>query len=361
MALFSPLKLRGLTIRNRAWISPMCQYSAVDGVPQPWHLVHLGARAAGGAGLVIAEATGIEPEGRITLGCTGIWNDEQVAAWSGITAFIKKQGAVPGIQIAHAGRKASTYMPNDAENGSIPLGKGGWVTKAPDGRPFGTLASPKALTIAEIRELREKWVAAAKRALAAGFEVLEIHAAHGYLFHQFLSPLSNSRTDEYGGSFENRTRFLLETVAAVRAAWPENLPLFVRLSTTDWVEGGWNADESVALARLLLKAGVDLIDCSSGGATPDAKVPVAPGYQVANATRIRREAGIPVGAVGVITDAHQAENIVESGEADAVLIARASLDDPNWPAHAAEALGVAEVPYAPQYAWVRKMRPLPKK
>lgn len=352
--LFEPLTLRSVTFRNRAWISPMCMYSAEEGMPQPWHMVHLGSRASGGAGCVMAEATAVEPEGRISPSDTGLWNDEQVDAWRPITAFIRSQGAVPAVQIAHAGRKASTREPWFEKRGGVPEDEGGWTPRSVGTEKFVRAHNkPHMLTIEEIHELREKWVASAKRALAAGFRFLEIHSAHGYLFHQFLSPISNKRTDEYGGSFENRTRFLLETTSAVRDAWREDLPLAVRLSTTDWVEGGWDVEQSIEVSKHLRERGVDLIDCSSGGATMDAEIPVGPGFQVPNAARIRKEAGIAVGAVGVITEATQAEEILQKGDADAIFIARASLDDPYWPVHAAVELGVEPLPLPKQYAWVK--------
>ncbi len=352
--LFEPYQLRSVSFRNRIWVSPMCMYSAEEGIPQPWHMVHLGSRAAGGAGCVMAEATSVEPEGRISPSDAGLWNDEQVAAWRPITAFIRSQGAVPAVQLAHAGRKASTREPWYEVRGGVPLDEGGWIPKSVgEDRFVLSHNKPEMLAIEEIHELRDKWVSAARRALEAGFRFIEIHAAHGYLFHQFLSPLSNKRTDEYGGSFENRTRFLLEVTRAVREVWREDLPLAVRLSTTDWVEGGWDADQSVELARLLKKCGVDLIDCSSGGATPDAEIPVAPGYQVPNAARIRRESDVPVGVVGLITDPAQAEGILSRGDADVVLLGRASLDDPYWPIHAAVELGIEQPPLPKQYAWVK--------
>ncbi len=353
--LFDPFTLKSVTLRNRLGVSPMCMYSSEDGVANDWHLVHLGARAAGGAGLVIAEATAVSPEGRITPGDAGIWADKHVEPLVRITRFIKSQGAVPGVQIAHAGRKASAAKPWDGGN-HLANNAGGWETVAPSAIPFGDglNKTPRELTLAEIARLQSDFAAAAKRALAAGYEWLELHAAHGYLSHEFLSPLSNQRTDRYGGSFENRTRFLLETTRAVRATWPERLPLTVRISCTDWIEGGWTIDESVELAKALKSEGVDLIDCSSGGTSAAAKIPVGAGYQVLFAERVRREAGIATAAVGMITDPMQADQIVRTGQADLVLMARESLRDPNWPLRAAKALHVKPAPAAPvQYgrAW----------
>jgi 2,4-dienoyl-CoA reductase-like NADH-dependent reductase (Old Yellow Enzyme family) len=353
--LFAPLTVKSVTLRNRIGVSPMCQYSATDGMPNDWHLVHLGSRAVGGAGLIIAEATGVVPEGRITPGCTGLWSDRHAEAFAPIAHFIRQHGAVPGIQIAHAGRKASAALPWHGGN-HLADDAGGWPTVSASALAFGGGLDkvPHALTVPEIRQVQRHFVAAARRALAAGFEWLELHSAHGYLSHQFLSPLSNARTDHYGGSFENRTRFLLETATAVRAVWPDRLPLTARLSCTDWVEGGWDIGQSVELARRLKALGVDLIDCSSGGAAHDAKVPVAPGFQVPFAERVRREADIATAAVGLITEAKQADDIVRSGRADLVLLAREELRDPYWPAHAARALGQTEALKPPaQYlrAW----------
>lgn len=336
--LFTPVQVRKTTIRNRAWVAPMCQYSAVDGVPNDWHLVHLGSFARGGAGLVITEASAVSPEGRISPADAGIWNDTQRDAWARIVAFLREQGATPGMQLAHAGRKASTRAPFDGR-GSVPADEGGWETVAPSAVAYPGYDTPRELTGAEIDQVVEDFVAAAGRALDAGFEVLEVHAAHGYLIHQFLSPLSNQRTDEYGGSFDNRVRLLLRVVEAVRAAVPESTPLLVRISATDWVEGGWDADDSVALAKLLREADVDLIDVSTGGNAP-AEIPVEPGYQVAYARRIRAEADIPTGAVGLITEPKQAEEILTDGAADVVLLARAMLRDPHWALRAAHELGV---------------------
>lgn len=338
--LFTPFTLQSVTLRNRIGVSPMCQYSSDDGVATDWHLVHLGARAVGGAGLVIAEATAVSPEGRITPGDAGIWADKHVEPLVRINRFIKAHGAVPGVQLAHAGRKASAARPWDGGD-HLANEAGGWTPVAPSAVAFGDGLDkvPHALGVEEIRGVQSDFVAAARRSLAAGYEWLELHSAHGYLSHEFLSPLSNQRTDRYGGSFENRVRFLLETTQAVRAVWPQHLPLTVRLSCTDWIEGGWTIDESVELAKRLKAEGVDLIDCSSGGGAAHAKIPVAPGYQVPFAERIRREAGIATAAVGLITQAHQAEDIIQRGQADIVLLAREVLRDPYWPAHAARELG----------------------
>ncbi len=337
--LFSPFDLGGTTIRNRIWVSPMCQYSATDGLPNDWHLVHLGSLARGGAGLVMTEATAVVPEGRISPEDTGIWNDEQQAAWARVVDFIHEQGAVAAIQLAHAGRKASTFSPWNGR-GSVSITEGGWQTVAPSPVPFPGLEEPRALSLGDIDALTTAFADAARRSVAAGFDVLEIHAAHGYLLHEFYSPLSNKRTDEYGGSFENRVRLLLQVVAAVQAAVPDETPVVVRISATDWVEGGWTLDDSVELARMLRAAGVALVDVSSGGNVAKAPIPVGPGYQVELARRIRRDAGIATGAVGLITEAKQAEEILEEGDADVVLLARALLRDPHWPLRAAHELGV---------------------
>jgi 2,4-dienoyl-CoA reductase-like NADH-dependent reductase (Old Yellow Enzyme family) len=346
--LFAPLTIHGITFRNRIAVSPMCQYSSEDGFATDWHLVHLGSRAVGGAGLVMVEASAVEARGRITPGDHGIWKDAHIEMLSRITAFIKTQGSVPAIQIAHAGRKASCRVPWEGGNVILP-GEGGWQCVAPSGIPFNEgNPAPAELSVAEIRELTQAFAAAARRALAAGFEVLEIHSAHGYLLHEFLSPLSNQRRDDYGGAFENRARFLLEVTDSVRAVWPERLPLWVRISATDWADGGWTADDSVRLAALLREKGVDLIDCSSGGLVPYAKIPNSPGYQVPFAQRIKRESRILTGAVGLITEPEQADGIIRDAKADVVLLARAFLRDPYWPLHAAQALR-AEVAPPVQY------------
>lgn len=337
--LFSPLTLRGVTLPNRIAVSPMCMYSSPDGFATDWHLVHLGTRATGGAGLVIMEATGVAPEGRISPLDNGIWKDEHIAKLRQITAFCHTQGAPIAIQLAHAGRKASMTPPFIGEK-LVSVSEGGWQAVAPSAIPFAPhYCQPVALTTEGISQVVESFRAAARRSLEAGFDIIEIHAAHGYLLHEFLSPLSNQRTDEYGGSFHNRTRALLEVVAAVREVWPESQPLFVRISATDWAEGGWDIGESVELAKILRGRGVDLIDTSSGALVPGVKIPLGPGYQTPFADRIRREAGIPVGAVGLITQPAQADQIIRNGQADIVLLAREMLRDPYWPMHAAAMLG----------------------
>lgn len=350
--LFAPLTIKSVTLRNRIGVSPMCMYSAADGVMNDWHLVHLGARAAGGAGLVIAEATAVAPEGRITPGDAGLWSDVQIEPIARTNRFVKAQGAVAGVQLAHAGRKAGAARPWEG-GAHLSNDAGGWPVIAPSAVAFGGVLNkvPMAMTEAEIVRVQQDFAAATRRAFRAGYDWMELHAAHGYLAHQFLSPKSNQRTDRYGGNFENRIRFLLETTRAVRAVWPENLPLTVRLSCTDWVEGGWTVEESVELARRLKTEGVDLIDCSSGGGVADAKVPVGPGYQVQFAERIRREAGIATAAVGLITEAAQADAIVREGRADIVLLARELLRDPHWPLRAAQILGMKDTAQPPlQYA-----------
>lgn len=350
--LFQPLTIKSVTLRNRIGVSPMCQYSSNEGVATDWHLVNLGALALGGAGLVIAEATAVAPEGRITPGCAGIWGEQHMAPLARVNHFVKQAGAVPGIQIAHAGRKASAARPWDG-GAHLAETNGGWPIIGPSALAFGGELPrvPRAMTADDIVRVRQDFVAAARRSLAAGYEWLELHAAHGYLFSEFLSPLSNTRTDNYGGSFYNRVRFLLETTRAVRAVWPEHLPLTVRISCTEWVPGGWEIEQSIELARLLKAEGVDLMDCSSGGNVPDAKVPVAPGYQVPFAERIRHEAGIATAAVGKITKPAQAEEIIRDGRADVVLLARAFQRDPFWTVHAQWALGVNDALTPPgQYA-----------
>ena len=338
-SLFEPHTQRGVTFRNRVAVSPMCQYCVGDGLVGDWHLVHLGSRAAGGAGLVMAEATAVVPEGRITLGDTGLWSDDHAERFARVARFIKTQNAVPGIQLAHAGRKASCAVPQDGGEPLTP-GQGAWQTVAPSAIPFrDSDPVPKALDQVGIDALLDAFDAATDRAVGAGFEVIELHAAHGYLFHEFLSPISNERRDQYGGSFENRARLLVTVARRTRARIPERMPLWVRVSATDWVDGGWDVDQSVELARLLKTAGVDLIDTSSGGMVPHAKIPTAPGYQVPAAGRIKREAGIETGAVGLITEAHQAQAILDAGDADVILLAREMLRDPYWALHAAEELG----------------------
>ena len=346
--LFSPLTIKGVTFRNRIAVSPMCQYSAVEGFASDWHLVHLGSRAVGGAALIIQEATAVSPEGRISPDDLGIWTDGHIEKLLPITAFIHSQGAVAGIQLAHAGRKASASAPW-LGNKFLQPSEGGWQTVSASATPFrATDGMPVALTIAHIDKVVDDFKQAAARAVQAGYKVLEVHAAHGYLIHQFLSPLINVRTDEYGGSFENRIRLLLEVITAVQTEWPADNPLFVRLSCTDWAEGGWDIEESVKLSGVLKGMGVDLIDASSGGAVLHQKIAVGPGYQVVFAERIRKEAGLATGAVGLITSAQQAEGIVATGQADMVLLARQLLRDPYFPLHAAKALG-AEVHWPPQY------------
>lgn len=347
-ALFTPLTLRGVTFRHRVFVSPMCQYSAADGIPGDWHLVHLGARATGGAALVLFEATAVSPEARISPADLGIWSDAHIEPLRRIASFVSSQGAIPGIQLAHAGRKASTAAPWQ-DRGPLPPERGGWQPLAPSALPFddGWLV-PKALTTGELEKVVEDFAAAARRAHAAGFRVVEVHAAHGYLLHQFLSPLSNRREDDFGGSFESRARLPLAVVEAVRRAWPDELPLFVRISATDWVEGGWGLEQSLELARRLAALGVDLVDCSSGGLSPLQEIPLEPGYQVPFAEAVRKGAGVATGAVGLITGARQAEEIVAAGKADAVLLARELLRNPTWPLQAAQALG-AEIPWPDQY------------
>jgi 2,4-dienoyl-CoA reductase-like NADH-dependent reductase (Old Yellow Enzyme family) len=353
MHLFSPLALRAVTLRNRIAVSPMCQYSATDGRANDWHLVHLGARAAGGAGLVLAEATAVEARGRISPSDLGLWEDAQIEPLARVVRFVEAQGAASGVQLAHAGRKASVRAPWDAAGAPLAPGDGGWTTVGPSAIPFADgYAPPHALDAAELAVIVRGFAAAARRAVAAGFRAVEIHAAHGYLLHQFLSPLSNRRTDAFGGSFENRTRLVRDVVSAVRAEWPGELPLLVRLSATDWAEGGWDVEQSVALARVLATLGVDLVDVSSGGLVAYAKVPAGPGYQTAFAERIRREAGVATGAVGMITSPEQADHVIRSGQADLVLLARELLRDPNFPLRAARALG-HEGPWPRQYLRAR--------
>lgn len=352
--LFSPLTIRDVTFRNRIAVSPMCQYSSEDGFATDWHFVHLGSRAVGGAGLVIVEASGVEARGRISPQDLGIYKDEHIEPLHRITRFVREHGAATGIQIAHAGRKASTYRP--WENGKTPLvpeSEGGWQPVAPSPIAFDAgYATPTELTEAEIGDVVRAFGQAARRALEAEFQVVEIHAAHGYLLNEFLSPLSNHRTDRYGGSFENRTRIVREVTEEVRRHWPERLPLFIRFSATDWTEGGWDIEHSVELARVLKPLGVDLVDSSSGGNVAKVRIPIGPGYQTALAEKIRREAGIATGAVGLITSPHQADHILRTGQADMVLLARELLRDPYWPARAAKELGhPAPVPVQYARAW----------
>ncbi len=362
-ALFEPFALRSLTVPNRVWMAPMCQYSAAaegpgTGAPHDWHFAHLASRAIGGAGLILTEATAVSPEGRISPADLGLWNDHQQEAFRRITRFLKDHGTVPGVQLAHSGRKAATDAP--WRGGSpLPADQGGWQPMAPSAVPFADgYPTPAEMDRDGIQRVVRQFADAAVRALAAGFEVVEVHGAHGYLLHAFLSPHSNHRTDEYGGSFDNRIRFALEVVDAVRAVWPAELPVFFRVSATDWLgedgtataEGaGWTGDDTVRLARELLAHGVDLLDTSSGGNASGVRIPLGPGYQVPFAARVKRETGLAVGAVGLITEPRQAEEIVAGRQADAVLLGRQLLREPYWPQHAARELG-ANLPVAPQYA-----------
>lgn len=351
-ALFTPLPIRGVTLRNRIVMSPMCQYSSIDGFATDWHLVNLGTRAVGGVSLAITEATAVTPEGRISPADLGIWDDAHIPGLRRCAEFVERQGCIPGIQLAHAGRKASTRVPWEG-GGPIPISDGGWQTVAPSPIPFrASDPIPEPLTDAGIQMLTVAFAAAARRALQAGFRVIELHAAHGYLLHEFLSPLSNDRDDHYGGSFENRTRLLREVVRATRAVLPDDYPLFVRISATDWAPGGWDADQSVMLSRMLQPLGVDLIDCSSGGLVPGARIPVAPGYQVEFAERIRRESGVMTGAVGMVTDPEQSDAIIAEGRADVVLLARQLLREPYFALHAGKLLG-ADVTWPVQYQRAR--------
>ena len=337
--LFEHFTLRGIEFRNRLWVSPMCQYSSIDGMPTDWHLVHLGSRAVGGSGLVMVEATAVSPEGRISPDDSGIWSDDHAEAFKRITAFIKEHGSVAGIQLAHAGRKASTWAPWKGD-GLVTPDKGGWEALAPSAVRFAdNYPEPREMTTDDIQKAVDDFAAAARRSVDAGFEVTEIHAAHGYLLHEFLSPLSNQRTDEYGGSIDNRMRFPLAVVSAVRAEVPERLPVFVRISATDWAEGGWDLEGSVLFCQRLQDLGVDLVDVSSGGLVPDAKITVGPGYQVPFAREIRHRAGISTAAVGMITEPLQAQDILQNGDADAVFIARQFLREPYLAFRAAKELG----------------------
>jgi 2,4-dienoyl-CoA reductase-like NADH-dependent reductase (Old Yellow Enzyme family) len=351
--LFDPLKLRDVTLRNRIVVSPMCQYSSEDGFANEWHFVHLGSRAVGGAGLVFTEAAAVTPEGRISPQDLGMWKDEHVQALERIVRFVEAQGAVAGMQLAHSGRKGSTQQPWKGTR-ALSLEEGGFrPLRAPSALPFRPEDPvPEALDGAGIERIVQAFADAASRALRAGFRVLEVHAAHGYLLHEFLSPLSNRRSDSWGGPFENRIRALLEVARSVRARWPERLPLFVRISATDWAEGGWDLEQSIELSRRLGALGVDLIDCSSGGLVPGVKVPVGPGYQTGFAERIRHEAGVKTGAVGLIRAPEQAEHVLRTGQADVVILARQMLRDPHWPLTAARQLGV-QVPWPVQYERAR--------
>lgn len=351
--LFSPMTLRGVKIRNRIGMSPMCQYSAVEGFINAWHLVHLGSRACGGAGLIIVEATAVSPEGRISPLDLGIWSDEHIGPFLKVNDFIRSQGAVPGIQIAHAGRKASCAVPADGGK-YLNDDQGGWEPLAPSPLPFDDIhGKPKELSLDDIVRVQDEFAAATFRANEAGFDFLEIHAAHGYLIHSFLSPLSNKREDQYGGSFENRIRFAQEVVKKVRANWPENKPLGIRLSCTDWVEGGWTLDDSVELSNKLKWLGVDLIDCSSGAIVPNVVYPSGASWQVPFAAEIRRESGVATAAVGMITEPMQADAIIRNQRVDIVLLGRELLRNPYWPLAAAQKLGKQHLlELAPQYEWV---------
>lgn len=351
--LFTPIKIRGIELKNRIAVSPMCQYSSVDGFANDWHLVHLGSRAVGGAGLVLTEATSVSPEGRITPDDLGIWKDDHIPFLKRIVQFIEAQGSVAGMQLAHAGRKASHHSPWKG-NDALVEGEGAWTTVAPspvafkEGEPV-----PREMSKEDIDKVVNDFRTAAQRALKAGFKVLELHGAHGYLLHEFLSPLSNKRTDEYGGSFENRMRFVLEIIAAVRTVWPEEYPLFIRISATDWTEDGWPEQDSVRLAQTVKDRGIDLIDCSSGGNISGVRIPLVPMYQTPFAEKIKKEGGILTGAVGLITTAQEAEEIISTGKADLVLLARQLLRDPNFPLHAATELGV-DAKWPVQYERAKK-------
>ncbi|MBS1625393.1 MAG: NADH:flavin oxidoreductase/NADH oxidase [Bacteroidetes bacterium] len=346
--LFSPLQVRSLTLKNRLVVSPMCQYSAIDGFANDWHLTHLASFAVGGAAVVFTEATAVNPEGRISPQDLGIWSDAHITELKRITSFISAHGAIPAMQLAHAGRKASTSAPWLGDKPVLPA-DGGWQPVAPSAVPFknGNLV-PVALTTTQIRQIVQDFQDAARRALEAGFRIIEIHGAHGYLITEFLSPFSNQRTDEYGGSFENRIRFLLEIIDSIRQVWPENLPLFLRISATEWKEGGWSEADSVALARVVGPRGVDLIDCSSGGNVPGVKIPIVPMYQTPLAAHVRKETSIMTGAVGLITTSAEAESIIAEGRADLVFMAREMLRDPHFPLRAAHELGT-EIAWPKQY------------
>jgi 2,4-dienoyl-CoA reductase-like NADH-dependent reductase (Old Yellow Enzyme family) len=347
--LFSPLTIRSLSLKNRIAVSPMCEYSSEDGFANDWHFVHLGSRAVGGAGLIIFEASGVSPEGRITSKDLGIWKDDHIDGLKRITSFIEDNGSLAGIQLSHAGRKASRRTPWEGGAAIAPTEPNGWQTVAPSALPFNPAEPiPAALTVEGIQKVVADFAAATKRSKQAGFKVIELHAAHGYLIHQFLSPLSNQRTDQYGGPFENRIRLLVEITEQVRAVWPQEYPLFVRISATDWTEGGWTADESVALAKVLKTKGVDLVDCSTGGNVPHVRIPVGPLYQVPFAGQVRKETGILTGAVGLITTPQEAESVVATGQADLILLARELLRDPYFPLRAAKELGV-DVTWPVQY------------
>jgi 2,4-dienoyl-CoA reductase-like NADH-dependent reductase (Old Yellow Enzyme family) len=350
--LFTPLTIRSLTFRNRIFVSPMCQYSSDDGFPTEWHLVHLGSRAVGGAGLVMQEATAVSAEGRISPSDMGIWSDEHAQRLSRIARFVKAEGAAAGIQLAHAGRKASTAPPWQG-GGPVGAESGGWQPIGPSRVPFASgYPAPREMSLDDMDMVCDQFIAAARRGVQAGYQVLEIHAAHGYLLHQFLSPLSNRRTDDYGGSLENRMRFPLRVCEAVREVWPADLPVFVRISASDYLEGGWDLEQSVGFASGLKQAGIDLIDCSSGGTSPESKPPVGPGYQTPFSAAIRARVGIPTAAVGLITEPYQAETILVTGQADVVVLGREMLRDPYWPLHAAQRLN-AEMKWPKQYERAR--------
>lgn len=353
-ALFQPLKIRDIELKNRIVVSPMCQYSSENGFINDWHVVHLGSRAVGGASLIITEATSVSPEGRITPDDLGIWSDEHIIGLKRITGFLASQNTVAGVQLAHAGRKASHQSPWKGGSALHPNDREAWQTVAPSAVPFTeSEPAPLALDNSGIEKVITDFKAAAVRARNAGFKVIEIHAAHGYLLHEFLSPLSNQRNDEYGGSFENRIRLLIQVIEAIRQVWPDNYPLFTRISATDWTEGGWTIEDSIVLAHILKTKGVDLIDCSTGGNVPHVKIPVGPLYQLDFAKRIKQEAGILTGAVGIITKPQEAEAIVANEEADLVLLARQFLRDPYFPLHAAKELGV-DIPWPVQYERAKK-------
>ena len=351
--LFSPLTIRGVEFKNRVWVSPMCQYSAEDGVVGTWHMVHLGAFATGGVGMIMVEATAVMPNGRISIGCPGIWNEKQAEAFKPAIDFAHSQGSLIGIQLAHAGRKGSTMKPWD-DHEIASAAEGGWVTIAPSPIPYKDFPVPHEMTVAEIEEAQKSFVEAATRSERAGFDLVEIHAAHGYLFHQFLSPLTNTRSDQYGGSLENRMRFLVDTVREVRSVLKESTPLFVRISATDWVEGAWDLPDSVELCKALKAVGADLIDVSSGGTVHDAKITTGPGYQVRFAEAIKKDAEIMTAAVGIITEAEQAEEIIASHRADAVMIGRQMLRNPRWAIAAAEELG-EKIPWSLQLERSRRI------
>jgi 2,4-dienoyl-CoA reductase-like NADH-dependent reductase (Old Yellow Enzyme family) len=351
--LFEPLKIRAITLKNRIAVAPMCQYSADDGFVNDWHMVHLGSRAVGGAGLIITEATAVTPEGRITPKDLGIWKDEHLDGLKRITHFMELFGAVPGIQLAHAGRKASSHVPWE---GGEPLNpeESAWTTLGPSAIPFKEeVPAPVEMTTDQIAKLIQDFKTAAQRALQAGFKVIEVHGAHGYLLHEFFSPLSNHRADAYGGSFENRVRLLIKVIEAIREVWPEDYPLFVRISATDWVEGGWTVDDSIALAKVLKTKGVDLVDCSTGGNITGVRIPLVPMYQAPFAEQVRKGAGIMTGAVGLITTPQECEEILQEQRADLIMLARQMLRDPYFPLHAAKALGV-DVPWPSQYLRAKK-------